>query len=743
MTSSASPPFAQDSLKGGHNTSNSAPSSPRDVTAKDIQSLYSRLQAVMDSVKDPPSPPPGSSYARKIQQERSQQFLEKNTDLFARNIPLPASPGAGSPPISPASPSPLQYFVDSPSTLETNEGHEEGTAATEEEKTDCVCYGVLDADDLSHCAQCGRKIPAFEALLKERKRDIQDMEELQQKLREEVRKVHLQALDIETLRGNITDLQAKLDTRHIEFTSLQKDIKILNEKYVDEIERVAEIQHSKDMVESELEDLSRKLFEEANGMVANEKRERRALEIAQRHLENQLRETQERLAAEQMQLTELREKLEQVDAAQASPSENLATSANEKRASYNVQDPMFRSQLHFAELFHIAPRTDKETSTGRDESNQTDKPEVESANSASQVIELVPTTVDEVALAEFQEFVKTSASYPLSKIHSIPFMKNCLADDVDTCLRFGPNPRVSARKIANAIVLNTMFIESSAGHEDDYASRPPDQPLRHSASKAMLWERFSSSPQGPFKGCHACGRQDYPLPYMFRVNNYDDWSLIDRFCRDRLVAVAEFYVFIRNVRQGYYLNRSIHDLYNESMRLRLQMFYARLGSLPAMLASVGLEPYQVGKAQQPVHKDVSALKQLSLGVSKSEENVSSEKMDVPVSPRPSSLVYVIVVVGKFSLWKQGQLSGGSLFDQMAGAHGSYVIAGKKVANEYLTLATLASYGLIGVAATRGSGSKATTNTSPPINAGSVEEEDFIKEFLKNAEVAEEKKESKH
>ncbi|OAD07275.1 hypothetical protein MUCCIDRAFT_138265, partial [Mucor lusitanicus CBS 277.49] len=101
----------------------------------------------------------------------------------------------------------------------------------------------------------------------------------------------------------------ELDDQTANFQALQNDMELLNDKYVDEIERVAEIQHSKDMVESELEDLSRRLFEEANGMVANEKREKYNLEVAQKHLENQLQETRDRLGAEQMQLKELRKRM--------------------------------------------------------------------------------------------------------------------------------------------------------------------------------------------------------------------------------------------------------------------------------------------------------------------------------------------------------------------------------------------------------------------------------------------------
>ncbi|OAD67211.1 hypothetical protein PHYBLDRAFT_118650, partial [Phycomyces blakesleeanus NRRL 1555(-)] len=118
----------------------------------------------------------------------------------------------------------------------------------------------------------------------------EELADLQNKLGIEQAKISEQLAEIDALGRTLEDVEQRLDAKSEEFAALQSDMELLNDKYVDEIERVAEIQHSKDMVESELEDLSRRLFEEANGMVANEKREKYNLEMAQKHLENQLKE---------------------------------------------------------------------------------------------------------------------------------------------------------------------------------------------------------------------------------------------------------------------------------------------------------------------------------------------------------------------------------------------------------------------------------------------------------------------
>ncbi|KAI8378236.1 hypothetical protein EDC96DRAFT_435461 [Choanephora cucurbitarum] len=420
---------------------------------------------------------------------------------------------------------------------------------------DCPCQHILGSgQEITMCSLCQSPIPIIEALLAEKDSYESEILELQAQLEIEQKRISEQLTCIDQLNSRLEQVVLELNTKTTEFEALQSDMELLNDKYVDEIERVAEIQHSKDMVESELEDLSRRLFEEANGMVAHEKREKHNLEIAQKHLENQLKETKERLGAEQMQLKELRKRMEDM----ALESEH---SANETVSTTEAPLKQDGTSLSTSDQAQNAARL-------FDERTRLLSEDQKRANA-----------IDTMVLSEFEEFVKTGTSVPLKKLHTIPFMKNCQEEDVEACLRFGPNSRLSARKINEAIVLNTCFIEEAPpGFAQEQAKRiMSEMPLKISGAKSMMWERFSSNHLATvFSGCQACGRNDgTTLPYRFRISYFDDWACIDRFCRDRLVAVCEFYVLIRNVRQGLYSNRTILDLYQEAMRLRLQMFYAR------------------------------------------------------------------------------------------------------------------------------------------------------------------------
>ncbi|KAI8149296.1 hypothetical protein BJV82DRAFT_587411 [Fennellomyces sp. T-0311] len=349
-----------------------------------------------------------------------------------------------------------------------------------------------------------------------------------------------QAQVIEELR---TQLQAKDEAME----RLQQDMHTLNQKYVAGIERVADVQYEKALVEHELEELSTRLFEEANGMVAQEKRERFLVE-------QQLQQTVEHLAAEQSQLQELRERITQLQADHpkdphvARARHDLQQLHNSKRASANNHN-LYRVKRH-------------------NEQRATSMPPLPSNAEAKQ-----PMSIDQVQLEAFREFVRSSPDAPFKKLFQFVYMKVCQTEDVEPCLRFGPHSRLSTKKMNEFLSRQPCFIEQLDEASQKTLSIHTNVPA--SVMSRPLWERFSSN--HPSQCCSACGRpaDQQALAYRFRLDEMDDWAPIDQYCRDRLVAVCEFYVFIRNIQKGFYADRDIDDLYTENIRLRLQMFYSR------------------------------------------------------------------------------------------------------------------------------------------------------------------------
>ncbi|KAL9539568.1 hypothetical protein MBANPS3_010184 [Mucor bainieri] len=485
------------------------------VTTKDIANLYSHLQTMIDNVPKSPR-------------------LETKSDF----------------PITPTTSSSLNRSTPL--------------------KPDCPCHHILVSKDSKHCALCDDVIPILSEIQQDREKKRKNISELKDKLTTEQAKAKTNQSELVAQQKKYQETRDQLQKTKEQYANMKRDMAVLQQKYETEKKEADQAKQAKADVENELEELSQKLFEEANGMVATEKRAKHLLEIQYQHLKQELEHCRHQMEVEEMQLKELKMKMGDMEE-QHKREHRLSTNGSCISAASEEEDSQNkRASKDMAGLFNH-----------QDEKQEED-----------------PT--DPLILGEFKEFVESGESVPIRKLHGTPYMKNNLTEDVEPCLRFGPNSRLSAKKLYEAILLNTCFIEEAPyGFAQDQAKRPYDVPLKISAAKNLIWERLSTPTTAPFSGCQACGRNTTDLPYRFRISMLDDWACIDRYCRDRLVSVCEFYMFIRNIRQGYYNGRTIPDLYQESIRLKLQMFYARMGTLSQALYKVGIKGDLIGHASAP------------------------------------------------------------------------------------------------------------------------------------------------
>lgn len=388
----------------------------------------------------------------------------------------------------------------------------------------------------------------------------------------------------------ILSLRQELNTKNHQLTRLELDLQTLNQKYVAEIEKVGNIQHEKDLVEHELEELSTKLFEEANAMVSIEKR-------ARWQVENELRQTQEHLLAEKEQLHELRLRFEAAEDDAVSVSRNKSRRISRKKsfatagAGNNGGASILRAQIDLQELHSnngglkrvSANHVMKYSSKKQQQQQKTmsmpppPPPPTKQENTA--------TTIDEIQLESFREYTVAASNKLLTpkKLNQTNFMKHCLMEDIEPCLRFGPQSKLSIKKMIEYLSKQPCFIE----HTSSVSTTTTMAPVNNKPTTSALWDRFNSSNKSIIlsNSCSACGRTSSSsnndtnsgvlLNYRFKLDENDNWLPIDQYCRDRLVAVCEFFVFIRNIQLGLYSDRSIHDLYTENIRLKLQMFYSR------------------------------------------------------------------------------------------------------------------------------------------------------------------------
>ncbi|KAM3581809.1 hypothetical protein VKS41_005966 [Umbelopsis sp. WA50703] len=286
----------------------------------------------------------------------------------------------------------------------------------------------------------------------------------------------------------------------------------------------------------------------------------------------------EKLAEEQARLAQIQKDKVDIEHELAELSKNLLEEANgmvaieqKERQELEKQSSQVRLQLESIQQALVSEQKQlKEIREKMMKSTETEK--VESFDPENHI--------DDMIMSEFKDFVATCPSIPLKKLHNIQFLRNCLAEDIEPCLRFPPNARMSAKKLVDAMAANSCFIEimPSGFSEEQHAQRlTTDQPLRISASRSMIWEMITGN-ETTATSCMACGRTA-ALTHRFRISFFDDWACIDRYCRDRLITVCAFYQFVRNIRHGRYRGRSIPDLYQESVQLRLQMILARNGML--------------------------------------------------------------------------------------------------------------------------------------------------------------------
>ncbi|KAG1144810.1 hypothetical protein G6F37_003736 [Rhizopus arrhizus] len=475
--------------------------------------------------------------------------------------------------------SPKRISDDHP-TLPVTPTHSSPITPKRPKQPDCPCHHILVSKDSEHCALCDDVIPILSEMQQSKEQKQQDLNRCREVLSNEKKRSEALEKEVRRMTTDCETSQKELEEKSKQYASLEKDLKVLQEKYEMEKKEAEKAKQAKRDVENELEELSQKLFEEANDMVANEKREKHQIQVQLKHLQKELKHCREQMDAEEMQLKELKMKMARL---------------NEKRQSHLFEDDENTS-----------------TCTSIEEEEQREYVDKKACRDLSGLLLHRDGHVDDDeeregiepwVLQEFEDLVELGETVPIRKLHSIAYMKHSLTEDIEPCLRFGPSSRLAPRKLYEAMMLNTCFIEEAPyGYAQDQAKRPWDVPLRISAGKSMIWERLSSStttPNLPFSGCQACGRDAVELPYRFRISMLDDWACIDRHCRDRLVSACEFYVFIRNVRQGYYNGRSIPDLYQESIRLKLQMFYARVGTLSQTLHNMGSKGDNIGHASGP------------------------------------------------------------------------------------------------------------------------------------------------
>lgn len=238
--------------------------------------------------------------------------------------------------------------------------------------------------------------------------------------------------------------------------ALEARINELEIKLWEQTEANAELKRTRDALTEEIMDLTQALFEEANGMVAEEAKARAILEIDRRKLEAELMITKEQLKLETQQLHELKSRFGAIhpglpfaEIRSNATRETMAGCCSRQSSSTGfdkadlaaalIHDYSYFPSLLPKHRFESRYRYDGPTSAVWDEISE---------------------KVARHDLAEFSRFVERGSNLDSISILAHPYVKKICETDVGPCLQFEFKPKAFVRRAALAMLRNTCCIEN-------------------------------------------------------------------------------------------------------------------------------------------------------------------------------------------------------------------------------------------------------------------------------------------
>ncbi|CAG8632609.1 13827_t:CDS:1 [Cetraspora pellucida] len=179
-------------------------------------------------------------------------------------------------------------------------------------------------------------------------------------------------------------------------------------------------------------------------------------------------------------------------------------------------------------------------------------------------------------------------------------MKRCMNEDIQPCLFEGNTGWKSPfykRRLLDAIMKNQCEIQTINSSFSN--SVPSSSNASQICSPIDTQSNYDDPPPAPKLKCGLCGHlrscdflmrisdSDIPVPptttmttsSRFSFTGNPGWIPLDRFCRDRVVAVCDFYAFLSHLRQGLFSNSPVWGMYKQCLKYRRKMCMARVGSV--------------------------------------------------------------------------------------------------------------------------------------------------------------------
>ncbi|KAK5109553.1 hypothetical protein LTR62_006904 [Meristemomyces frigidus] len=371
---------------------------------------------------------------------------------------------------------------------------------------------------------------------------------------------------------------------------------------------------AKKQTESELENLTTALFEEANTMVAAARKDTEAAEKRNGQIRAQLEDTELLLASQTEQLRDLKDNMERLEqqsehggrdaSVPATPidSRTSAWDALQLPPGGHAHDIIPNHPLHFTQLLAPVMRTDtacyadfhellllaqraaplhSRQASGSQQnlgsaSSSTPNLNTTAMNTSTPVPTLPGSFFSGSANNSPSSSTFAGSQTALPSLKDSKFYKRSLTEDIEPTLRLDTAPGLSflsRRSVLSSLLSGSLAVEPFNAHTKVYGL-------------------------GAVFACSLCGESRKVDPFIrrfrFRTSESDDaqrYPLCD-WCLGRVRATGDFVGFLRLVREGFVRVEKEEDeasAWEESVRLRERMFWARIGGgvVPAQFAHRG------------------------------------------------------------------------------------------------------------------------------------------------------------
>ncbi|OBZ87596.1 Rab-3A-interacting protein [Choanephora cucurbitarum] len=375
--------------------------------------------------------------------------------------------------------------------------------------------------------------------------------------------------------SNCKQLLTQLDAQVERQAYLKRDLSALASALSEEEDIRSSLEQDKEALEEDVADITSALFTSLNQIFMDEVTDRDGLVQTNRETNGKLDRVLDAWDLRDSRLKQLKDLLIELDSA-------VHTSAN---ASGAISRRYSQQQHTSATISRFTARSS--TSSGS-------HPLRFSVDQQSQYrCDNNTIRIDGFVLSEFQQHMKAVIESKTLSIPATPFVKRVMTEDVEPCLFFQQSQGWwkspwFKKKLMDAITQNKCEIQG--WHDPQMYSNYTSSSISTSPSTSHLSvssQQSNGGPMPPKTKCACCNilrvcefKMRLPIPNTGRPQQKQQqqpWLPIDRFCRDRLVAVCGYFSFMSHLKL--LTSSPILSIFKQVMHHRRKMTLARVGSI--------------------------------------------------------------------------------------------------------------------------------------------------------------------